>query len=386
MSEKPKVLILTPGSFPIPSPESSSVETVVEKVTAALKGKADVFIAGRQEKGFPQRETIGGNAYYRFRFKHWEEYVMKCLPLIKEITPDIIQVENRPRYVQLLRSLLPYQKIVLSLHSTAFISPPALPKKELIQCIRRADRVVVNSEFLKEIIIQRTGCTKDKIFVNHLGVDTLQFQSKWHPNIKKARKAFKKLQGLEGRNVLMYVGRLRKMKGIHHLLNVMPELIRNHPDICLVVVGSASYSRARKTKYVLKLEETAERFPGHVKFIPFIPHSSIQKWFQLADIVYVPSTGKEAFGLVNVEAMACGVPVIASKAGGMKEIIEHGKTGFLVELKRLEEGLLKHTESLLSSQNLQKEIGRNALLSVHHHFTWERCAKRLHDLYLNEIQ
>ncbi|WP_083573892.1 glycosyltransferase family 4 protein [Rossellomorea aquimaris] len=305
--------------------------------------------------------------------------------MIKEIAPDIIQVENRPRYVQLLRSLLPYQKIVLSLHSTAFISPPALPKEELIRCIRMADRVVVNSEFLKEIIIQRTGCTKDKVFVNHLGVDTAQFRSKWLSNLKKPRKAFKKIQNLESRKVLLYVGRLRKMKGIHHLLNVMPALIKKHPDICLVIVGSASYSSARKTKYVLKLEETAERFPGHVKFIPFIPHSSIQQWFQLADIAYVPSTGKEAFGLVNVEAMACGVPVIASKAGGMKEIIEHGKTGYLIELNQLEEGLIHHTEALLSNQQLQKEIGSNARSAVHHHFTWERCAERLFDLYLREI-
>jgi spore coat protein SA len=359
---------------------------VVVKVTEALIGKADVFIAGRQAKGFPERETIGGNEYYRFKFKHWQEYVMKCLPLIKETSPDIIQVENRPRYVQLLRSLLPFQKIILSLHSTAFISPPGLPKDELKRCVRMADRVVVNSEFLKEIIIQRTGCTKDKVFVNHLGVDIAQFRSKWLPNLKKSRNAFKKIQNLESRKVLLYVGRLRKMKGIHHLLNVMPELIKKQPDICLVIVGSASYSRARKTKYVLKLEETAERFPGHVKFIPFIPHTSIQQWFQLADIVYVPSTGKEAFGLVNVEAMACGVPVIASKAGGMKEIIEHGKTGYLIELNQLEAGILHHTEALLSNLNLQKELGGNALLSVHRHFTWDRCAERLFDLYLREIQ
>ncbi|KSU64406.1 hypothetical protein AS034_00765 [[Bacillus] enclensis] len=381
--KKPKVLIITPGSFPIPSPRSSSVETVIDRVTNALQEKVDFYIAGKKSRGFSRIEQNGNIHYYRCRFKNWRHYLLKVLPYIKEINPDIIQVENRPKFAGFLRKILPHQKIFLSLHSTAFISSSAIPKNELIQSIHSCDKVIVNSHFLKEVVIQKTQCPSEKVAVNHLGVDISQFTSKWDSDLMANREVLKR-NDLEDKQILLFVGRLRKMKGIHHLLNILPSLIKKHPDLCLVIIGNAFYSSKRKTNYVLNLEKTAKQFPGHVKFIPFVPHSEIHRWFQSASIVYVPSQVKEAFGLVNVEAMACGVPVIASRAGGMKEIIKHGNTGYLIDLNNIEAELTHYTENLLTDPGKQKDLGINAISSINSHFTWDHCANRLYELYLDE--
>jgi spore coat protein SA len=382
--KKPKVVIITPGSFPIPSPRSSSVETVVDRVTHALQEKVDFYIAGKKSRGYSRIEQNGNIQYYRCRFKNWRHYLLNVIPYIKEINPDIIQVENRPKYALFLRKSLPHQKILLSLHSTAFISSSSISKNELILSVHAADKVIVNSNFLKKVVIQKTQCNSEKVVVNHLGVDVSQFTSKWDSDLMANREVLKIALNLENKQILLFVGRLKKMKGIHHLLNILPELIKMHPDLCLVIIGNAFYSSSRKTNYVLNLEKKANQFPDHVKLLPFIPHSEIHRWFQLASIVYVPSKGKEAFGLVNVEAMACGVPVIASRAGGMKEIIQHGKTGYLIDINNIEPELTHYTNKLLSNPGNQKEVGLNAISSINSHFTWDHCATRLYELYLNE--
>lgn len=106
------------------------------------------------------------------------------------------------------------------------------------------------------------------------------------------------------------------MKGVHHILKAMPRITDKVPDALLVVVGAAFYGSNRTTPYVRKLHRLGKTMGETVRFVPYVPHDRIQDWFGIADVVLVPSDNREAFGLVNVEAMSCGVPVIATRAGG----------------------------------------------------------------------
>lgn len=384
ITRNPKVVIITPGSFTIPSPRSSSVETVIDKITKSLQEKVDFHVFGKKSKSLPSNQKVGNISYYRYYFKNWKYYLMKSISKIKEINPDIIQVENRPLYVLYLKKMFSNSKskIWLSLHSTKFISSAAISISQLKKCIQITDKIIVNSQFLKDFLVRKTNCREEKVIVNHLGVDISQFKSKWHSSQLEAINEQKKRMGLENRNILLFVGRLKKMKGVHYILNILPELIKDNPKIFVVIIGSAFYGSTRKTGYVNRLEKRAQKFPNHIKFLPFISHDKIQNWYQLADLVYVPSNKNEAFGLVNLEAMACGVPVIASKAGGMKEIIEHGKTGYLIELSTIENGLLEYTKKILSSPEKQKKFGENCIHSIKSKYTWDHCAQRLYKLYL----
>jgi spore coat protein SA len=96
----------------------------------------------------------------------------------------------------------------------------------------------------------------------------------------------------------------------------------------------------------------------------------------VADVAVVPSGQREAFGLVNVEAMSCGVPVVATRAGGMKEIIRNGVTGYLVRQSRVESDLKEKLLLLLSDKQLRQRLGKRSRERVEQTFTWQHTADR----------
>lgn len=375
MSIKPRVAIITPGSFPIPSPHSSSVETVVDRLTNALQYEVDFTIFGKKGRDLPFIERRGNISYKRFTYRKWSKYITKVIAILSELNPHIVQIENRPKYIPLIRQAFPKTQIWLSIHSTLFISKSRISKKELINNLNLTNKIIVNSHFLKNYLVERTGCDQSKVFVNHLGVDTSQFQSKWFPSQRKNKINF------DGKSILLFVGRLRKIKGVDTILKALPLIIKSHPNIVLIIVGSAFYRSERRTAYVNYLHELAKDIQNHVRFIPFISHDEIHLWFEAADIVLVPSVGKEAFGLVNVEAMSCGVPVIATNVGGMPEVIEHGKTGFLVNVNDIEREIVDYVIQLLTDPSMIKKMGENSSAHVQKYFTWDICSKRLLFLY-----
>jgi spore coat protein SA len=379
--KKPKVSIITPGSFPIPSSRSSSVETVVEMQAISLQSEVEFTIYGKKTKELPSFEKRGSISYARFKYRNWTRYLTKVVSALSNQKPDIIQIENRPKYIPFIRQRFEKTQIWLSLHSTMFISTSHIGKEELISCLTQADKIIVNSHFLKNHLINQTNCDAAKIIVNHLGVDTNQFQSKWSNDQINKKVNFIKQWNLEGKKILLFVGRLRKIKGIHRILQAMPYIIQTVPDILLIIAGSAFYGSDRKTDYVNHLHQLAMSFPNHVRFISFIPHAEIHQWFEAADIVLVPSIGQEAFGLVNVEAMACGVPVIATNIGGMPEVIDHGRTGYLINTDNIEAELANYVIQLLNNPTRIKTFGLNSVNRVQENFTWKNNAYRLLKLY-----
>lgn len=379
--ERPRLAVITPGSFPVPSGKSSSVEHTVSEWTARLAAMADCTVFGIRPKGYAKRETIRGVAYARPAASRRRGYLAAVIRLLKKGRYDVIQVENRPRYVRAIRRAFPGVPVWLSLHSLTFLSERRIPPQELAACLSAADRIVVNSEFLKEEVASRVPSVRDRIFVNYLGVNLGQFTSRWtEEGMRKRERMLKKL-GLQGRKIVLYVGRLVEMKGVHHLLEAFPAVAARHPDAVLVVVGSAYYGSKRKTAYVRRLHRMGSGMPRHVKFVSYVPHEQIQDWFRLADVVVVPSFNREAFGLVNVEAMATGVPVVATLAGGMKEIVLSGVTGYLVDPALVTEQLARRIGELLSDVRLRQELGEAGLRRVADTFTWEHTALRWLQLF-----
>ncbi|MBW7453500.1 glycosyltransferase family 4 protein, partial [Paenibacillus sepulcri] len=115
------------------------------------------------------------------------------------------------------------------------------------------------------------------------------------------------------------------------------------------------------------------------------PYSEVPDWFLSADVAVVPSGNREAFGLVNVEAMSCGLPVVATRAGGIKEIIEDGVTGFLVEPSEVEQQMRDRLLTLLRNDHLRMAMGVRSRDRVEQHFTWRHSAARWLEL-LNESE
>lgn len=373
-----RVAIVTPGTFAVPSGRSSSVELVAMQVGERLKQRAEMIVVGKKTKRLPARETRNEIRFIRPSAK---SYTTQAAKWLRRARPDIVQVENRPRLARYLKKRLPAARVVLSLHSTAFMSPPHISAPTLRACLRAADAVVVNSGYMKSRVVAEDESVEPKLHVNHLGVDTDRFVSRWSEEAQSKRAEMLGRLGLSGKKIIVYVGRFIPIKGVHHLVAAMPAISAFEPDAVLLLIGGAFYGSNRQTRYVRRLRRMARIVREHVRFVPFVSHDNIPAWFRLADAVVVPSAGQEAFGLVNVEAMASAVPVIATASGGMKEIIEHGRSGLLIDPGNIAEELVRHVREVLADPDYARRLGEGGMERVREHFTWQHTADRLSGLY-----
>ncbi|OBZ13385.1 MULTISPECIES: glycosyltransferase family 4 protein [Bacillales] len=371
-----KVAIVTPGSFPIPSSGSSSVERVVEKFAPLLMPYAEPRIYGKLSRSLPRLGQFKGVVCERFSAASKQRYIHEVGRAVKRFSPHVIDVENRPQFVLTMKQMNPGKRVWLYLHSSTFISPNHISPAKLHQCLQAADKIIVNSEFIRRVVVSKVPEVASKLRVIYPGVDTVRFPSQYSAAGAAKREALRKKRGLTDKKVVLFMGRLIPLKGVHHLLNIVPQLAKSHPELVVVIVGSPFYGSHRKTAYARKLESLGRKCPGHVRFVPYVPHNEVPGWMLVADVAVVPSGQREAFGLVNVEAMSCGVPVVATRAGGMKEIIRNGETGYLVNQARVESELREKLQLLLRDKQLRQRLGKRSRERVEQTFTWRHTADR----------
>lgn len=376
MSRPIKIAYVTPGSFALPSARSSSVERVVEQLVPLLPAAAEPRIYGRTASGLPRKGIWKGVICERFPAASKTKYANAVSRAIAAFAPDVIEVENRPRLLARLKRQHPRARMWLNLHSSTYISPSHISNGELRRCCRLADKIIVNSYYLRDVVAARSPEAYAKIAVVHLGVDTRRFVSAHTPEGAARREQIRRRNGWTNRKVVLFLGRVIPLKGVHHLVGLMPELLRRHPDAQLVVVGSPGYGSHRTSAYSRKLKRAAAKLGSRVRFVPYVPYGEVPDWMLGADVVAVPSVRREAFGLVNVEAMATGVPVVASRVGGIGEVVQDGETGLLVEPQRLRDDLLHKLDTLLGNEWLRLEMGKRCRAKAESYFTWQAAAER----------
>ncbi|MNW49883.1 Spore coat protein SA [compost metagenome] len=379
-----KIAIVTPGSFVIPSGRSSSVERVIEKIAPLTGAHMEVCIYGLEGQGLPLNGMIGGIPCYRL--PGGRLYADSVLMHLRRWLPDRIDVHNRPQLAYRLKMGLPRTKVFLTLHSTTFISSGLHSGIGMQQMLQGLDGFIVNSEYLRSLIVQRFPNLKPKVFVNHLGVSLEDFIPRWTTIGEGLRSARLSDLGWSKRKIVLYVGRLLPAKGVHHLIEIWPTVMRQERNALLLIVGSAYYGGDRENGYVRRLKAKAELLGDHVVFLPFVPYSQIAAWYNLADIVVVPSSGEEAFGLVNVEAMASAVPIIASDNGGIPEVVKHNETGFLVPEASLKQGFTNYIIRLLGNEDERTRMGRAGRELVRSRFRWQYTANRWQELMTRKIE
>jgi D-inositol-3-phosphate glycosyltransferase len=190
-----------------------------------------------------------------------------------------------------------------------------------------------------------------------------------------ARSALGHLGELDG-PVLLFVGRIQPLKGLDIAVRSLAAL--SDPSAVLVVVGGASGTEGgaeleRITKLAADLG-VAER----IRFADPQPHHLLSTYYRAADVVLVPSRS-ESFGLVALEAAACGTPVVAAAVGGLRTLVDHGRTGYLVE-ERDPAVFAGHVERILADPALARGLGANAAARARG-YTWSTAAGRLRRVY-----
>jgi D-inositol-3-phosphate glycosyltransferase len=241
--------------------------------------------------------------------------------------------------------------------------------------IADACAIVASTAEERKALIDLYSAHPERIHLIPPGVDHATFRP-------DDREAAKRALGLEGKKVMLFVGRLQPLKAADIAIEALGHLVRwgrlGLDDVRLLIVGGSSGKSGSGES-----ERLAEMVAGlglseAVQFVPAQPHHRLPAYYQAADVCLVPSY-TESFGLVALEAQASGVPVVGSAVGGLKAIVRHGQTGYLVS-PGASESFAERAWMVLSDGRLSESMGRLAVCSSGD-FAWDRSAGELHDLY-----
>ena len=241
-----------------------------------------------------------------------------------------------------------------------------LAESEIIGC---SDVVVANSESEREQLHELYSANVDRVKIVPLGVE----QALFSPGNQIAAKA---ALNLPDGPILLFIGRLQSLKGVDVAIATLQAM--EHEDATLVVVGGAS--GVEGSLYETEIHNMANKLQPNKKvlFVPPQPHYILSTYYRAANLVLVPSRS-ESFGLVALEAAACGVPAIVSAVGGLKNLVEHGRTGMLIEGWNPTE-FSQMTDHLLSNPIKSNEIAMNAVEKAKN-YTWGKTAEKLLEIY-----
>ena len=182
----------------------------------------------------------------------------------------------------------------------------------------------------------------------------------------------------DGKLNILFVGRLEKRKGLDYLLGAYAHIKKEFPNSRLIVVGPGTRLRSNYMRKVsrMKLEDVV--FTGRVSY------ADLPRYYQAADIFCAPATGEESFGIVLLEAMSAGKPIIASNISGYASVVDAGIEGLLVP-PRDEVALAQAITSLFSDSILRKRMGANGRRRAGE-YRWEHVAQRVLDYYLECLE
>ena len=251
-----------------------------------------------------------------------------------------------------------------------------LLEEELI--LKRANGIIASTPQEVKNILDLYKVSGENIELIRTGVDERVFKP-----IEKSRAI--KETGLTFRNILLFVGRITKAKGLLILIKALARVKSEFDEeMKLVVIGgdvsgvmhsekeSSEKKRLKKAINKLNLEED-------VIFLGPVERERLPYYYSIADVCVVPSL-YESFGLVAVEAMACGTPVIASKVGGLAHTVKEGYSGMHFVPGRSDH-LAKVLLKLITDSEKMEEIGINARLRAAKQFGLEKTVKQIKELY-----
>lgn len=214
------------------------------------------------------------------------------------------------------------------------------------------------------------GMDEDRIELVPLGVDRAYFAPGYRPQARRAL-------GLPGdKPMLLFVGRIQPLKALDAAVCALAN--SRHDDAFLVVVGGPSGAQGRQELQRIHDLVDSLGLTDRVVFRPPQPHELLSTYYRAADVCIVPSRS-ESFGLVALEAAACGTPVVAAAVGGLRTLVSHGHTGFLVE-RREAAAFALYVDEVLSNPLLAAEFSANAAERARR-YTWPATAAKLQALY-----
>ncbi len=391
----PTVALIGPELYPIPPIRGGAAELFIEKVAERLTDWRPVVI-GVSDPDLPHRETRGRVEYHRVPLQGWRRwlycryrnyfplYDREVARILQRLRPDLIHVHNRPLLaLSLARRFAGAIPVILHMHNLY----ESLGKRErppLGSPIPVAGFAAC-SNFVLDRERSRLGLGAARFRVIYNGVETGAYASIWdhEPQRRQVRQQY----GLEDEPTVLFAGKLRESKGVHILVRAMTRVWEAAPRTVLVLVGGTEYGRGRTTRetpFMARLRRDLAGAPGRVVLTGFIPPADMPRAYLLGDVFVGPSQIEEGLGLVFLEAAAAGLPIIATRQGGIPEVVLDDFNGLLLRQKDDDTELAAKIIGLLNDAPLRHRLGQQGRDWVRADFSWERIAASLEEFY-NEV-
>ena len=388
----PTVALIGPELYPIPPIRGGAAELFIDQVAGRLTGWRAVVI-GVSDPELPLRETRNGAEYFRVPLGGWRQwlycryrnffpiYDRAAAQIIARVKPDLIHVHNRPLLaLSLNRRFAGRIPVILHMHNLY----ESLGKRErppLGSPIPLAGFAAC-SNFVLDRERSRLGLAAARLRVIYNGVETAAFASLWDPaaGVQEVRRRY----GLTDEPTVVFAGKLRESKGVHILVRAMARVWEALPKAALVLVGGTEFGRGRTTRetpFMSRLRRDLDRAPGKVVLTGFIPPDNMPRAYLLGDVFAGPSQIEEGLGLVFLEAAAAGLPIIATRQGGIPEVVRDGFNGLLLRQKDDAAELGEKLIGLLNDAAWRQHLGQQGRDWVAENFSWERIAGTLEEFY-----
>jgi len=236
-----------------------------------------------------------------------------------------------------------------------------------------------NSKYTRSLLLKYCPSYPiNNITVTYFGVDPKRFGNS---NINRDIKENYSIPS--DHNIILTVSRLDKVKGHKTVLKALTNLpVELKNNITYLVIGDLVFGGSTSKSYVTDIHQLADNSGVNVVFTGAIDYNDLKPFYSIAKVFCMPSEPYslrvESFGLVYLEAAAQGVPSIASRVGGVPEVVLHEKTGLLIEPGDISE-MVQALTRLLTDEPYRKKLG-DAALDYARTFTWERCAEQTYGL------
>lgn len=230
---------------------------------------------------------------------------------------------------------------------------------------RHADTVIANSEFTREELL-KIGVREERIELVYPGVDIDRFKPGLRCDDLRAQVGCS-----ESGHLLLSVGRLSRRKGFDQVIRSLQQLLPKYPELQYAIIGTGE-----DREYLADLAQQCG-VAAHVHLLGHVAVEDLPRWYNAADVFVMPNReidgDTEGFGMVFIEASACGTPVVAGKAGGTASSVNEGVSGYRVDGQDADE-LGACLAGMLASREELQQLGERAHDWVVAQFSWESVA------------
>ncbi len=381
-----RVAIVVGELCPVPPIRGGAVEQLVSEAAAALRRYVDALhIICPSDPELPCYEESGSIRYHRVAFPShlgwrymWRKdrplsYATHVAGLLRTINPDVVHVHNRPLAVNVFRRALG-SNVRIVLHAHNIMEYLGKRERPSYGFAPKCDLYVACSGFLLASEGHKYDLSGVPQAVIYNGVDTARFSPVWERTAERNR--LRAQYGISAdEKVILFCGKIRETKGVHCLLKAMEVVHRSYPSVVLVLVGGTRFGLGQidtDTDFSRLVKQEISTSGVKTVMAGFIPPERMPDMYLLGDLFVGPSTCEEAFGLVHLEAQACGLPVVGTTRGGIPEVVQDGASGYLVDDPCNPHTLAAPIVRLLGDVGLRSEMGRAGRARAMSTFGWDR--------------